>query len=517
MSDRRTEESQNELDPPPLYRPPSPAPSYRTLDIRVRESLSRPRTGLTGRIISAIVPRSRGRDNNARTPAATADRAGPPPPTTQSVARPEQDVPVVDSKSANCERPVPPRSADVKEPDTKKSDRVPAPSKSTEKNEPKPPIVYTKEQITAFEIAGSKARCAIETNDEKGLLQVLRENQKCDWNTPLAADGSTRLLHIAAELGRTSMLATILEQGVEIFVEDVKGYTPLYLATLNRHATAMQILVAAEADFRPLARKPTLALAAERGDERTVQALLDPIVAMYTKNKYNYGSRSQIFVALHAAGKRGRQTITTLLYNITCDMSYADVRGHHHFLLLYPAIEYGWRDLTQSIITSFHQAGEIAKIATAPQFLISAAGRGDTDIVEQLLRVGCPVNSASDGTMYALHHAAAMGRVEAVRLLLAWGADPTLIDYYGGNALNEALRGGASVELVRMLLERGVDVHVRDSFGETPYQRAQSFLAGEVGKLIKEYAGPGAAIKEEKSAYLLKVQCTKEHGNDPPS
>jgi ankyrin repeat protein len=64
-----------------------------------------------------------------------------------------------------------------------------------------------------------------------------------------------------------------------------------------------------------------------------------------------------------------------------------------------------------------------------------AAGLGRTDAVRLMLDVGFDINAIADDTALmrgaggtALHAAASNGNVELVRDLLAWGADPTILD-----------------------------------------------------------------------------------------
>ncbi|KAL2817623.1 ankyrin repeat-containing domain protein [Aspergillus granulosus] len=135
--------------------------------------------------------------------------------------------------------------------------------KLTDKTSAKTFVAYTEADVNAFAVTGAKVWCAIKNNDEKGFYVLLE--QKCDWNTPLP-DGS-RLLHIAAELGRVAMLKTLLEHKVEVIIQDAESCTPLYLAAQNGHTEAVKVLVSVEANFRPSPRTSTLEMAAERGDE----------------------------------------------------------------------------------------------------------------------------------------------------------------------------------------------------------------------------------------------------------
>ena len=79
-----------------------------------------------------------------------------------------------------------------------------------------------------------------------------------------------------------------------------------------------------------------------------------------------------------------------------------------------------------------------------PDPIIDAARRGDVVAIEQLLEQGSDVNAARGDGMTALHFAAELGHVEAVRILLRAGADVaagTRIGHF--TPLHLASRGGA--------------------------------------------------------------------------
>jgi len=63
-----------------------------------------------------------------------------------------------------------------------------------------------------------------------------------------------------------------------------------------------------------------------------------------------------------------------------------------------------------------------------PELLLRAAGANDQAAVSLMLDLGFDVNRRHGGA--ALHHAAAAGRLDMVKLLLARGADPALRDQY---------------------------------------------------------------------------------------
>jgi ankyrin repeat protein len=88
--------------------------------------------------------------------------------------------------------------------------------------------------------------------------------------------------------------------------------------------------------------------------------------------------------------------------------------------------------------------------------LVEAAGDGDINDIEELLRAGANVNGIVPGDGSPLIAAAGDGHVEAVRFLLNRGADPNLAVSGDGNPLIAAA-GDGHFEVVRLLLDRGAD------------------------------------------------------------
>lgn len=123
----------------------------------------------------------------------------------------------------------------------------------------------------------------------------------------------------------------------------------------------------------------------------------------------------------------------------------------------------------------------------APEALASAldaaAGGGHIALVKELLDRGVNINGAPDGSA-PLATAAYYGRADVMKLLLSRGAAVDTPDHgSGGNhetALQYAIRGAHSVEIVRLLLGAGASVNVQDTSGTTPLMSALDYpeLAG---------------------------------------
>ena len=109
---------------------------------------------------------------------------------------------------------------------------------------------------------------------------------------------------------------------------------------------------------------------------------------------------------------------------------------------------------------------------TEVQELHSAVKRGDTVAMKALLdrdrALANSVSATDPRHTYPLHVAAEFGQADAARMLLAYGADPTLLD-----AENDAIALGWAAffgrpGVVAVLLEAGSEPSQRNKHGLTP-------------------------------------------------
>ncbi|KAL2856513.1 ankyrin repeat-containing domain protein [Aspergillus pseudoustus] len=419
-------------EPLPAYRPPSPTPSYRTVETRVAEPTTRARTGITGRLSGIFSSRATRRPVPA---------AAPPPQITHLGPQPEPKW---------------------MGPDDEKDARA-----------------------NVGETLVVRARRSIEENNYWRFRSLMRE--KFDVDTTFE-DGS-RLLHIAAEFGRVSMVQDLLRCKPDVIITNGRWYTPVHLAAKNGHMQVLEMLLTAEAE--PKSKKPrlrtSLELAAEWGYEDVVR-----VIAQLENHAVGEGIYRQrpwiVRWAADCAAENGHRAITALLNDLagTIPDPYA-VR--YELNILNHAITNGWPEVVAQALARcrrdnlLHNPGDPSWI----QLLLSAAKIGNPDIVAQLLRAGIPATVGTPsrhGYLWPLNSAANGGHLEAVRLLLDYGADPNAQDKDNNTALYLAMLYPPFTPVVKLLVERGADVHIIGQRGYTACDLAKQIDDAEVHKLF---------------------------------
>jgi len=161
-----------------------------------------------------------------------------------------------------------------------------------------------------------------------------------------------------------------------------------------------------------------------------------------------------------------------------------------------------------------------------------AAKNGDTAKILELLAAGVPVETCDERGHTALYQAAARGHVEATRALLEAGADARAARDEDGGGVLQASVFCENPELVRLLLDQGLDVNEADSDGFTPLMAAayQGDVAtarllveagadlharGKFGLVIKALTAFEWAKRERKKAVVDLLTQAGGPGADP--
>jgi ankyrin repeat protein len=106
------------------------------------------------------------------------------------------------------------------------------------------------------------------------------------------------------------------------------------------------------------------------------------------------------------------------------------------------------------------------KDAQGQTALMLAAAFGSVEAVRTLIALGADARAAGNGGLTPLHLAA--DNATKTRLLLEAGADVNVASALGRTPLIAAASVNAGADVVRLLLDKGADIHAADSVGVTP-------------------------------------------------
>ncbi|XP_063913251.1 ankyrin repeat and SAM domain-containing protein 1A isoform X2 [Zophobas morio] len=266
---------------------------------------------------------------------------------------------------------------------------------------------------------------------------------------------------------RSGPLAS-LRRGPGANVQDSSGYSALHHAALNGHREIVRLLLEhdASANIVDVKGSSPLHLAAWSGNVDIVRLLLSgPSICnvnLTTKDDET---------ALHCAAQYGHTAVVSLLLEHACDAGIRNCRGETALDL---AAQYGRLDTVEllvrtdpSLIQCLRRAAPDTVYPHTPLHL--ASRNGHKAVVEVLLRAGFNVNMRTkSGT--ALHEAALCGKVEVVRTLLEHGVNTAIRDshnYTVMDLLSQFNTAQASQEIMGILKRHKRGITIVDSDGES--------------------------------------------------
>ena len=308
---------------------------------------------------------------------------------------------------------------------------------------------------------------AIRANDMSSLRQLTSRG---------AANVKDKLsmsaLHYAALYGSPEAVRILLEAGADPDAKNAGGATPLIFGAYNLEKT--KLLVAKGADVNAatdLGTRPLWVAASTHDNASTVRHLIehgaDPKAV--SRNATDFLQRAAMFsepevVRLLAGSGRGRKRpnsagVSALSLAFSCDED-----GRVKMLL-----EAGSDVNAANGSAGRVKNGPIALTQITP--LMRAASSANATGVVELLATGAKVNDVDVRRMTALMLAIANEKpnLEAIRALIAAGADLTIKDVYGDTALDWARKfgPGPSLRFWRKPAPKGMTLHRRPRAPQT--------------------------------------------------
>lgn len=283
-------------------------------------------------------------------------------------------------------------------------------------------------------------------------------------------------LEQALIFGHTNEVKRLLESG-EVRPDEPfgTGTTPLELAALTNNVDAMRLLQQHGARLEDVRKKATVSLHLTAGENGELRS--DELLARVKSVLCGEGAGQTL---LHLAARHGHLQVCRYLISERVDLNAA---GEGMMTPLHVAALAGQAEVCRMLLEAGADPNKEDEVKATPLVLAAQEGQveacrvlleagapvssrvlyaavaSDTPaVLELLLRHGAEVNSADEGKAPALLVAAAEGKPEMCRLLLAAGADPNK----GSNDLSPLLLAAARnyPEICELLLEAGADVNI---------------------------------------------------------
>jgi ankyrin repeat protein len=345
--------------------------------------------------------------------------------------------------------------------------------------------------------------------------------QGADVNTQ-GSDGATALLWIA----RTGDLETadaLLTAGAKVTVPNALGVTPAYAAAEHGDAAMLRRLLDAGASVATTdSAGDTLLMAAVRaGNPAAVQLLLERGAPV------NAADPQYSHTALMWAVDRDDAAISKLLIAKGATVDAATRVGQKP--VARPPGTGGGSHGVGIVRSGVPPQGEQQPTPGGMTPLLLAARDGRLNAAKLLVEVGADVNLADPNGITPLLMALTNGQIDVAKFLLEHGADPKRADWWGRQPLwaavdirNLAVRSGAptnengidregSLDVIRMLIDRGVDVNARVK--EFPPMRR--YLLPLASLEWVDFTGQTAFVRAAQAGDVPVMKLLLARGADP--
>jgi ankyrin repeat protein len=264
----------------------------------------------------------------------------------------------------------------------------------------------------------------------------------------------------AAGLGRTNELEAMLKEKPELAeTRDGIGRTPLHYAAGSQQLEAAKLLVNARAplSLHGMASVPTT----------------KPLAARPQQAPLPVGT-----TLLHIAAQRGDADLTRLLLTAGADVTQQDADGNTAL----HASARGWQTNCLMVLLNAHSPLE-ATNHRGETPLAAAVTSGSTLGVECLLNAGAQTTSVADGEPL-LHLAAQNGSIDILKLLLRRGLTVDSRDAKGQTAFQRAV-ATRQWNALDFLHSKGADINAADLQVDTSLHKAVAEQYDEVMQVIQ--------------------------------
>ncbi len=338
-------------------------------------------------------------------------------------------------------------------------------------------------------------------NRHEGAFRVLVEH------------GARPTLASAAALGNTAQVREFLEAGNDPNEMVVGRFLPLHAAARGGHVKIMKILLDAGADPEEGMGVTVLGTAAAWGQPEVVNVLVENGADVNGLGEYGFGQSP-----LECAIEVENEELVGLLLELGADPC---LKGEHAQIPLTVAARSGNVEILKLLVETGDCSDADLRLAagaalerdnTAAYDLLASSGieltlpmaarQGDLEAVKRLLAEGADVNSPSEDGSPPLPLAAGGGHADTVKVLLDAGADVNASDRWDKTALHHAA-GEGYLAIARTLIRAGADVSATPGFHGAPlHEAARGGHLEMIRLLVESGADPNARSDYEKKRPL---------------
>lgn len=356
---------------------------------------------------------------------------------------------------------------------------------------------------------------------DKAAVRALVQ-QKADVNAK-APDGSTAL-HWAVESDDPEIVDVLLKAGADVKGKDRFGFTPLYFAISNNNLEMVRQLLKSGADANETdsAGDTLLMLAARQGNPDILSALLESGAAVNTKDKTGQ-------TALMWAVRSNQPALVKMLIGRDGEVNGKTRAGQ--LPERRPPGAGGGSHGVGIVRGGWPPRGYQGEASGGLSPLLFAARDGKLEPAKLLVEAKANVNQPDANSISPLLMAITNNHVDVAKLLLENGADPKAADVWGRTPLwtsvdlrdlevgksgeqragDQKVDRAAALELIKMLLDRGVDVNVRTK--EVPPAKRYIMSLGDLSWV--DFTGQTPFVRAALSGDVTVMRLLLQHGADP--
>ena len=322
-------------------------------------------------------------------------------------------------------------------------------------------------------------------NEEKLLALLTPLNVNCH-----ASDGrKSTPLHLAAGYNRTRIVQLLLQHGADVSAKDKGGLVPLHNACSYGHFEVTELLIQHGANvnamdlwqFTPLheaaskSRTEVCSLLLSHGADPTLlnchsKSAIDVAPSRDLQERLSAEFKGHCLLESCRQGDPGRLKKFLTVDVINFKQPYTGDSGLHCAVSSpFPKR----KQVVETLCRKGCHLNEKNKDFLTPLHL--ATDKSHYDVMELLLKHGAKVNALDSLGQTCLHRAAREGNVQACRILLTFGVDPSIVSLQGFTATQLATEPVTKI-LAEEPTQGGIDIE---------YQLLEASKAGDL-ELVKK-------------------------------